>query len=328
MTKTFDVLAVGNAIVDYLVRVDDAFLQEFALEKNSYGLVDEAMSDAFIAKLPKTQKVEAGGAAANSIAALASMGCDAAFVGCVKQDPVGSIFCDSMTSVGVHLDCQIDHSVPGTGRSIIMITPDASRTMRTYLGASIHVCADSLPERTIASAKIVLLEGYFFDPDNVFNANIAAAKIAKAAGNQVALAASDKFCVERNHSKFAPFIKEYVDIFIANKVEAMATARADSVEESIAYLKDLVRTAVITMGPEGSIVVQDGQEHFVPPPQVDSIVDSTGAGDLYAAGLLCGLARGKSIEGSAKLGSACAGRILQQIGARLSTTDGDLAIAA
>ena len=328
MTKTIDVLAIGNAIVDYFVKVDEPFLQGFGLEKSSYGLVDEAMSDAFIARLPKTQKVAAGGAAANSIAALATMGCRAAFIGCVKNDPVGIIFRDSMTSVGVHLECEPHNSVPGTGRSIVMITPDASRTMRTYLGASVHVNPELLSEKTIANAKMVMLEGYFFEPNNAFNTNVAAAKMAKAAGGKVVLCASDKFCVEASYSKFAPFIKEYVDIYIANKAEAIATAKTDTVEAAVAYLKDMVPTAVITLGQEGSIVVQDGQEHFVPPPQIDDIVDSTGAGDLYAAGLLYGQVLGLDIVESAKCGSECAGKILQQIGARLSGQISEISLAA
>lgn len=325
MTNFFDILAVGNAIVDYLVRVDDAFLQEFKIEKSSYGLVNEAISDSFIAKLPETYKVSAGGAAANTVAAISSLGGSSAFVGCVKDDPIGEIFNNSMTKVGVALEYQSLSTIPGTGRSIIMITPDAARTMRTYLGASIYVTPAILPVESIKRSKILMLEGYFFDPENAFNTNIEAAKIAKTAGNKVVLAASDKFCVDRNYPKFAPFIKEYVDIYIANSVEAMATAKAETVAESISYLRDMVDILVITMGPKGSVVVQNGVESFVPPDRVSNIIDSTGAGDLYAAGILFGQAKGLDIVKSARLGSICAGSIIQQIGARPDKQIRDLA---
>jgi sugar/nucleoside kinase (ribokinase family) len=312
---TYDVCAVGNAIVDVLSPCDDAFLTAQALTPGSMSLVDEAQSAALYAAM--APGVEAsGGSAGNTVAGVGSFGGRAAYVGKVAPDTLGEVFSHDIRAAGVHFDTPVLEGGAGTGRCLINVTPDGQRTMSTFLGAANQLGVDDIDAALIGDSAIVYLEGYLFDPAPARAAFEAAAAAAHAAGRKVAITLSDTFVVARWRAELLAFIEASADIVLANEGELGALFEADDFDLAATKLAALVETAAITRGEHGSVIVSGDQRVPVAAVPVDKVVDTTGAGDQYAAGFLLGLARGLTLQQSGKLGSLAASEVIAHWGPR------------
>jgi len=314
---TLDVVALGNAIVDVLADVDDGFLAARGMAKGAMSLVDEAEADALQRALTP-RLLCSGGSAANTTVGIASLGGRAAFVGKVRDDAVGATFADDIRRAGVTFATPPATSGPGTGRCLVMVTPDAQRTMRTFLGAAGALAPDDVAHARdlIGSARVVYLEGYLFDPAPARQAFHEAARLAHAAGREVALSLSDSFCVERHRGALRAFVREHVDVLFANEDEILSlyeTARFDDAVDAVA---GACPRAVVTRGAEGAVYVAGPDRGAVPAEPVERVVDTTGAGDLFAAGFLYGHTRGRSARRCARLGAIAAAEIVSHYGAR------------
>jgi sugar/nucleoside kinase (ribokinase family) len=306
-----DVVGIGNAIVDVLSKTDDAFLQNNSIHKGTMTLVDAVRSEALYAKMKAAVEVS-GGSAANTIAAMASMGSRVGFIGKVARDQLGDVFRHDIRSAGVAFNTPpLENDVP-TARCMVMITPDAQRTMNTYLGACVWLTADDLDADMIREAQVTYLEGYLFDQDHAKQAFRKAATIARAAGRKVALTLSDPFCVERHREDFEDLIKNHIDILFANEQEIMALHRVEDFSKILPHC-DL---AVVTRSDKGSVIIGKHGVFEIKAEPVAKVVDTTGAGDLYAAGFLYGYTRKKSLAECGRIGSIAAAEIISQVGAR------------
>ncbi len=316
MTQTdFDVVCVGNAIVDVLAEVDEAFIAELELDKGSMRLVDADVASAIYAAV--TSSVErSGGAAGNTAAALASLGGRASFIGRVADDALGASFVHDIRKSGVSFELPAALGGPPTAHCLILVTPDGERTMNTYLGASQLLAAGDIGLDLIASASITYLEGYLWDPPLAKDAFRVAMDAAGRVNRKVAFALSDAFCVDRYRDEFAELLNGPVDIVFGNDVEAKSMFETDDLEGAITELGRLCEVVVITRGPEGSSIVTNGERVDVPGVPVEKVVDTTGAGDVFAAGFLYGLTHEMSPYQAASLGAACASETISQMGAR------------
>jgi len=315
----FDVCAVGNAIVDVLAPCEPTFLQAQGLTPGSMQLVDEAQSATLYQAM--AAGVEAsGGSAGNTVAGVGSFGGRAAYVGKVADDGLGGVFTHDIRAAGVHFDTPALTGGAGTGRCLINVTPDGQRTMCTYLGAANQLTPDDIDEALIADSAIVYLEGYLFDPPPARAAFERAAEIAHQAGRKVAITLSDTFVVARWRAELLPFIAASADIVLANEGELAALFETDAFDEAADRLARLVDVAGITRGAAGSVVVRGETRTAVPAFSVDKVVDTTGAGDQYAAGFLLGLARGLSDEEAGRLGSLAAAEVIAHWGPRPMTS--------
>jgi sugar/nucleoside kinase (ribokinase family) len=315
MTSAFDVAAVGNAIVDVLSPADDAFLAAEGLAKGAMTLVDADRAAALYAAM--AAGVEAsGGSAGNTVAGVASLGGRAAYVGKVADDPLGEVFRHDITAIGVHFQPTPLKGGLGTGRCLVNVTPDGQRTMSTFLGAANALTPDDVDPALIASAEIVYLEGYLFDPPAAREAFAKAAAAGRAAGRRVALSLSDAFVVERHRDTLLAFIEADTDIVFANEVEATALFPGSSFEEALRQLGTRTATAAVTRGEAGSVIVSGVERADIPSAPVAQVVDTTGAGDQYAAGVLYGLARGLGLERSGRLGALGAAEVISHYGPR------------
>ena len=318
----YDVAAVGNAIVDVLSQADDRFLQAEGLEKGSMGLIDAARAADLYGKMGPGLEAS-GGSAANTVAGVASLGGRAAYVGKVGDDPLGQVFTHDIRAGGVAFEPAV---APGllTGRCLVNITPDAQRTMSTFLGAANALEPDDVDEATIRDSSIIYLEGYLFDPPPARLAFEKAADAARAAGRKVAMTLSDAFVVDRHRDALLAFLPR-VDILLANEAEVVALWRASDREEALARTAEAVPLAAVTLGVEGSVVLRREQRFPVAAAPVEAVVDTTGAGDQYAAGFLFGLARGFELERCAQLGHLAAGEVISHYGPRPAVNLGELA---
>jgi sugar/nucleoside kinase (ribokinase family) len=327
---TTDVVALGNAIVDIIGRCDDAYLARHGCPKGSMSLVDEPKIAALYAGMGPGIELS-GGSAANTAVGIASFGGKAAFIGKVADDDFGHIFAHDVRAAGVafgNAPVTKAAGVPGTSRSLILVTPDGERTMNTLLGISTHFTEADLHTVTIASAKVVYLEGYLFDSDAGKAAFRRAAAVAHDAGREVALTLSDGFCVGRHRADFLAFIKSSVDLVFANESELLALYETTDFDTAVARLKGDAKLAAVTRGAHGSVIVpKAGAIVTVPVEPVAKVVDTTGAGDLYAAGFLYGYTRGRDHAASGRLGSMAAAEIISHIGARPDANLADLAKA-
>jgi sugar/nucleoside kinase (ribokinase family) len=315
MTSAFDVAAVGNAIVDVLSPATEAFLGEEQLTKGAMMLIDADRATSLYRRM--AAGVEAsGGSAGNTVAGVASLGGRAAYVGKVADDPLGAVFRHDITAIGVHFEPRPLTDGQGTGRCLVNVTPDGQRTMCTYLGAANALTPDDVDPALIASAEIVYLEGYLFDPPAAREAFSKAAAAGRAAGRRVALSLSDAFVVERHRDALLAFLERDTDIVFANEAEAIALCQCDDLDDAVAALSRTVGTAVITRGAAGSVIAVGGRAYDVPAAPVDKVVDTTGAGDQYAAGVLYGLARGLDPERSGRLGALAAAEVIGHYGPR------------
>ncbi len=313
--KDFDVVGLGNAIVDVVAHTEDGFLEEAGLVKGAMTLVDEARCLELYERLGPAHEVS-GGSCANTMAALASLGGRAAFVGRVRDDELGHIFIHDIRAAGVHFTTPPSPEGPPTARCLVLVTPDAQRTMATYLGACVELSPADLDPDLLARARILYLEGYLWDRPEAKAACLEAARIVRESGGRVALTLSDPFCVDRWREEFRDLVDGPVDILFANEAEITSLYRTASFAQALAAVRGRVTVAALTRSAKGSVVVTDGATVEIPAFPPTELVDTTGAGDLYAAGFLRGLTGGLDVATAGRLGALCASIVIAQWGAR------------
>jgi len=315
VSATYDVVGIGNALVDVLSHEDDAFLADHGLAKGAMVLIEEERVDELYAAMSHRTEMS-GGSAANTLVGVASFGGRAAYIGRVRNDYLGTVFGHDLTSLNVAFESPRADGGPGTGRCLIVVTPDAQRTMNTCLGASSLLGPDHLDLDIVRSSQVTFLEGYLFDRDDAKAAYRLAAATAHEAGRRVALTLSDGFCVERHRDDFVALVDGGVDILFANVDEITRLYQVDDVDDAIAKVRGRCEIACVTMGAKGSVVIAGDATHDIAPHPVDRVVDTTAAGDLYAAGFLYGYTQGMSLDRSGALGSIAAAAVLGHTGAR------------
>jgi sugar/nucleoside kinase (ribokinase family) len=326
MTTLYDVAAIGNAIVDVIAPADEAFLVGNALTKGSMMLIDEPRAHELYGKM--AAGIEAsGGSAGNTVAGVASLGGRAAYVGKVAKDQLGEVFIHDTRSLGVHFETPQLNSGAATGRCLINVTPDGERTMCTFLGASNQLTAADVDPAVIEGAAIVYLEGYLFDPPEARRAFAKAAGLARASGRTLAITLSDSFVVERHREALLQFIETEVDLVFANEAELTSLFQTADFDAATAAIRRIARMAAVTRSEKGSIVVTADQSVAVEAFPVEKVVDTTGAGDQYAAGFMLALARGRPLEVCAKLGGLAAAEVISHYGPRPQVSLAELAAA-
>ncbi|MBA3669457.1 MAG: adenosine kinase [Sphingomonas sp.] len=317
--RRFDVIAIGNAIVDVIADASDDFIAAQSMPKGAMRLIDEAEAKRLYDAMGPARE-ESGGSAANTVAGLASLGLRTAFIGQLGKDQLGEIFTHDIRSLGVAFDTPPMDGIGATARCLILVTPDAQRTMNTFLGAAQMLGSDAVDEALIADSKILYLEGYLWDPEAPRLAMRKAIAAARSAGTKVAFTLSDSFVVDRHRDDLnALFDAKAVNILFANEAEAMALTGAADFDSAIAAIASRVPTAVITRGEHGAVAVRGDERAAVPAEPIERLVDTTGAGDLFAAGFLSGQALGLGLEASLRLGAIAAAEAIQHYGARPET---------
>jgi sugar/nucleoside kinase (ribokinase family) len=315
MDKKFDVVGIGNAIVDVLAEVEDDFLTSRSLEKGSMKLIDEEDAKILHNSINVVEHLS-GGSAANTIAGLAMLGDNVAFIGKVKSDQLGQIFEEGLNCIGVKCkSSKIAIGLP-TARCIILVTPDSQRTMCTYLGTSGSLSPDDIDEDIIRNAKIIYFEGYLWDRPEAKEAINKAIAIAKKFGNKIAFSLSDGFCVDRHREEFFHIIQNYSDIIFANEIEINSLFNTSNRNESIKQCKNMKKIFAITMAEKGSMIINGSEVIKVDAFVVEKPMDSTGAGDMYAAGFLHGFIKGKELKKCGEIGSMISSEIIMHFGAR------------
>ena len=318
-TANYDILGLGNAIVDVISQVPEDFLITHRLAKGAMTLIDEAPAETLLAAMGTTTTVS-GGSAANTVIGAAHLGCATAFIGRVKDDVLGDLFSKDIKLARVDFPTPLATKGPSTARCFILVTPDGQRTMNTYLGACQDLSEADISPATVEASHIVYLEGYLWDPPAAKAAFIKAAKIAHGADRKVALSLSDAFCVDRYREEFLGLIRERtIDILFANEAELLSLYKDDDFDRALTHLRGEHVLAVVTRSEKGCLVLSNGTATAVPAEPVASVVDTTGAGDLFAAGFLTGLVRDLDHMMCAKLGAIAAAEIIQHIGARPKT---------
>jgi sugar/nucleoside kinase (ribokinase family) len=316
MDKRYDVTGLGNAIVDVIARADEEFLRRHGLAKGAMTLVSGEVADRLYADMGPAIEVS-GGSAANTMAGIASLGGRAAYMGRVFADQLGQVFRHDIRAAGVAFDTAAATSGPPTARCLVFVTEDAQRTMQTYLGACVDFGPDDVAAETIAASRIVYLEGYLWDKAQAKEAFRKAARLARAAGARVALSLSDAFCVDRHRAEFHALIEEGVDIVLANESEIRSLWQVEEFDDAIAACRARDgRIWAVTRSEKGSVVIGNGGCDRVPAEKVSRLVDTTGAGDLYAAGFLFGLAQDWPLPECARIGHICAAEVISHYGAR------------
>jgi sugar/nucleoside kinase (ribokinase family) len=312
----YDVLAIGNAIVDVMSPCEDELIEELALARGGMTLVDTARAHELYDAMGPAREIS-GGSAANTLAGLSALGLQCAFIGQVAQDQLGEVFAHDIHAVGIDFDTPPRAGDPSTGRCLIFVTPDGQRTMNTYLGASQFLPAAVLDEELIASAAVLYLEGYLWDPEEPRAAMKKAIAAARAAGRKVAFTLSDAFVIDRHGDDFRALIEAgQIDILFANKAELAALTGEEDFDAGIAMLAPSVPVLVVTRSEHGAVAVSGGERAEVAAEPVAAVVDTTGAGDLFAAGFLAGHVRGESLQQSLAMGAVAAGEIISHYGAR------------
>ncbi|MCD6035442.1 MAG: putative Adenosine kinase [Rickettsiales bacterium] len=321
--EKFDVIGIGNALVDILTHVDDAFLAKHGIPKSVMQLVDEKTAQSLYQALP--ERVErSGGSAANTIAGIASFGGSAAFIGKVRDDVLGEFFKQDLLSIGVHYGTSDALDGESTGRCIVAVTPDAERSMSTYLGVAPHISSNDMDEALLSGAKVLYFEGYLWDRDDAKHAIRKAMHIGHKGEQDIAFSLSDPFCVSRHRQEFIDLIEEYVTILFANEEEVTMLMGADRMEDAVRLIRNHCDVACLTRGKKGSIIVAGEKVIEVPAQANIKVVDTTGAGDLYAAGFLYGYTQGLPLETCGKLGTIAATEVIQHLGARPETSLAEL----
>jgi sugar/nucleoside kinase (ribokinase family) len=314
--RRLDVLAIGNAIVDVIADADDGFLAREGMHKGAMRLIDEAEATRLYGAMGPGRELS-GGSAANTAAGIAALGLRAGFIGQLADDQLGQIFAHDIRSLGVEFETPPKSGIGATARCLILVTPDAQRTMNTFLGAAQMLGPDAVEPAHVAAAKILYLEGYLWDPADPRAAMYKAMDAAREAGTKVAFTLSDGFVVDRHRSDLMRLLDERrIDILFANQVEAEALAEVPDVESAVALLRDKVDTLVVTRHEHGALATRAGERADVPAQPIRELIDTTGAGDLFAAGFLTGEARGLSLERSLTLGAIAAAEVIQHYGAR------------
>ncbi|KAA5605492.1 adenosine kinase [Roseospira marina] len=314
-----DVVALGNAIVDVHAHANESFLAEHGMNKGGMMLIDRARA-AMLYDAMGPGVESSGGSAANTVAGLASLGARAAFVGKVAEDQLGQIFTHDIRAIGAAFDTppltgpKAEES--STARCLILVTPDGQRTMNTYLGACIELGPEDIDEALFAGGLITYIEGYLWDPPRAKDAIVKAAAAARDAGRKVALTLSDSFCVDRHRETFIELTSGFVNLLFANEAEIKALYQTDDLDQAVAQIKGHTDIAAITRSEKGSLVVTGDEVLTVPAEPIAQVMDTTGAGDLYAAGFLRGLTSGRSLADCAHIGHVCAAEIISHFGPR------------
>jgi sugar/nucleoside kinase (ribokinase family) len=319
----YDVIGIGNAIVDIIGRCDDEFLARHQALKGNMRLVDAEMVQSIYAEMGPGVEIS-GGSAANTMVGIASFGGRAAFIGKVADDDFGKVFAHDIRAAGVEFASLPVGGKAPTSRCLILVTPDGERTMNTYLGISTDLDQGEVDPEAIRASNIVYLEGYLFDQPEAKAAFRQAVEIARSAGRKVALTLSDGFCVARHRSEFRDLIRNGIDILLANEDEITSLYETEDFEDAAQQAAKDTELAALTRSEKGSVIIADGQRLEIPVHPVDRLVDSTGAGDLYAAGFLFALATGKDLATAGKFGSVAAAEIISHIGARPEVRLSDL----
>jgi sugar/nucleoside kinase (ribokinase family) len=316
MSLRFDVCGVGNALVDVIAPASDAFLVQHNIAKGAMTLIfDEPAVETLYATMAPGKEVS-GGSAANTLAGIASLGGRAAYIGKVADDQLGGVFAHDLNEGGVAYNTAPRSGGPSTGRCLINVTPDGQRSMSTFLGCSPMLSGDDLDEAKLASAGIIFLEGYLFDAPEAKAAFVKAAEIAHKNQRKVALTLSDLFCVDRHKAAFRSLVANHIDILFANEAEIIALYDAPDFDVALDHARKDCEFVALTRSEKGSVLARDGEIVSVPADAIDKVVDTTGAGDLYAAGVLYGVATGRDLETCGRLGSLAAGEVISHYGAR------------
>jgi sugar/nucleoside kinase (ribokinase family) len=313
-TLRFDIIGIGNAIVDVVSPAPESFLAKLDMRKGGMALIDEPAADALYGAMPPGQE-SSGGSAANTCAVAAGMGARVAYLGKVADDALGQSFRRDIGAIGVHFPTAPLTGGASTARCLILVTPDGQRTMNTFLGACVSFGEDDVDEALVAQSAVLYLEGYLFDPPAAQAAFRRAAAAAHDAGRQVALSLSDAFCVDRHRAAFRELVRGDVDILFANEAEICSLYEVNSFDEAAEAARVDVAIAALTRSEAGSLILR-GAERFVVPAEPTEVVDTTGAGDAYAGGFLAGLTSGKTLDECGRLGSVAAAAVISQYGAR------------
>ncbi len=327
MTATkFDVLGVGNAIVDVLTHASEEFIADqhakYGMMKGAMTLIDTMRAEQLYSDIAQATEMS-GGSAANTIAIVAGLGASAAFIGKVAEDQLGDVFAHDLKATGVHFSTpRLKQHLP-TGRCFILVTPDAQRTMNTYLGAAAEFEAEDVQEDIVSAAKVSYMEGYLFDKDAAKDGYRRVSEIARANGREVALSLSDPFCVERHREDFQDLVEHHVDIVFANEQEIIALYQTETFEQAQEIVRGKCKLVVLTRGPKGSVILCGDETIVIDAVEPVELKDTTGAGDAYAGGFLYGYTNGYGLKACGDLGSLLATEIISQMGPR---TDKDLKI--
>ena len=324
MTALYDVAAIGNAIVDVIAQCDDAFLEREGLVKGSMALIDVARASSLYDVMASGLEAS-GGSAGNTVAGVASFGGKAAFIGKVADDQLGRVFTHDMRAIGATFDTPPLAQGPATAQSLINVTPDAQRTMSTYLGACVELTAADVDPAIIEAAQYAYLEGYLFDPLEARKAFAKAAALSHGAGRKIAITLSDSFVVERHREALLGFVETQCDIVFANAAEVCALFQTDDFDTAVQALAGKVEIAAVTRSEHGSVIASGGALHEISAYPVEKVVDTTGAGDQYAAGFLYGLAQGRPLPVCGQLGSLAAAEVIAHYGPRPQVSLRDLA---
>jgi sugar/nucleoside kinase (ribokinase family) len=312
----YDVLGIGNAIFDVLVQTDEGFLAAHGMTKGGMALIDEARAASIYKDMGQAIEMS-GGSGANTIVGIAGLGARTAFVGKVKEDQIGRLYTHDIRAAGVAFETKPASGGPATGCCYILITPDGERTMNTYLGAAQELTPGDIDAAQIAASAIIYLEGYLWDPKSAKEAFVKASTIAHGAGRQVALTLSDSFCVDRYRGEFLDLMRKgTVDLIFANEAELQSLYQTADFDTALKQLRSDIRLGVVTRSEKGCVVVSKDGVAAVPAFPIEKMVDTTGAGDLFAAGFLFGLVRGTSHQDAGRLGALAAAEVIQHIGAR------------
>ena len=312
----YDVIAIGNAIVDVMAPCEDELIEELQLNRGGMTLVDTQRAHELYDAMGPAREIS-GGSAANTLAGLAALGAQCAFIGQVANDQLGEVFAHDIHAVGIDFDTPAREGEPPTARCLIFVTPDGQRTMNTFLGASQFLPASALNEEAIGGASILYLEGYLWDPEEPRRAMRRAIETARAAGRKVAFTLSEVFVIERHGNDFRMLIEDgLIDILFANHLELAALTGKPDFHDGIAALKDKVPTLVVTRSADGAVAVSNGEHAEVPAEPIAAVVDTTGAGDLFAAGFLAARCRARPLERCLEAGALAAAEVISHFGAR------------
>ncbi len=326
--KSFDVTALGNAIMDVIASVDDQFLIDLDIPKARMSMIDEARADELYDALPEDRLETSGGSAGNTIACLRSFGATAAFTGKVADDALGRAYVSDMEKIGARFCGKPLIGGLSTARSMIAVTPDGERSMNTFLGASTEFEADDVVEDVIKASEWTYLEGYLFDKPAAKTAFVHASETAVSAGRKVSITMSDVFCIERHRDAFRHLIRTHCDLVFANEEELLSLYETNDFDSALSQLRSESRFAAITRSEKGAVVIDGDDTFHVPTTPVAKVVDATGAGDAYAGGFLYGLTSGRDMETCAKLGNLAAGEVISHYGPRPNANLLDMAKAA
>ena len=311
----YDLAGIGNAMVDVLATVDDAFLEEQTLDKGAMTLVDIDRISEIYAKMPPAQEVS-GGSCGNTMAGFASLGGKGVFIGKVRDDQLGDVFRRDMQSIGVDFFTPATTEGPQTGSCLVLITPDAQRTMCTYLGAASNLTPKDIDKDIIQAAKVVYMEGYLFDPPDAQDAFVEAADLAHDAGQKVSITLSDPFCVDRHRHAFQMLVADHTDILFGNEEEIKSLYQVDDFDAALQQVRGHCEIACLTRSSKGSVILSGDEVHIIDPMPLDPVVDTTGAGDQFAAGFLYGYTQGMDLRKCGEIATLTATEVISHVGAR------------